>query len=152
MDKSDFLIFYLPLLTIHFYDSAFSTDDNIKVFEQKLPLKEMLDFYVLRTVKNKLPDTRPIEDREHDLGSKLITLGEARKDPKKWDLDLSHRKIPENIHPVPVATDLNSDRTIILDSNHLLANLQEDTLVYIARIVGPNLGRLGPDFIILSRQ
>ncbi len=156
MDKSDFLNKYLPLFSIHFHDNVFSKDNSIKVIEQKLPFKELLEFYILRTVKNGLPDTRGIEERENDLNSKLITLYEARQNPKKWGLESKGRIIPslKDIRPIPVAVDPDSGNCLILDSNHLLTNLNcpSDTVIPLALIVGPNLEALGPDFIILSRQ
>ena len=158
MDKADFLKFYRsktkPLLTIHFYDDIFMADETIKVTLQTLTFKELRDFYVLRAVKNNFPDNRPVEERQNDSQIKLITLKEALENPEKWELDLKGRTIPplEEIHPIPIATDLNSNQTLILDSNHLLANwpYREGAKVSLAHITGHNLERLVVDFVFLS--
>ena|SRR5665213_2384139 len=151
MNKSDFLNFYRSLLTIHFYDDVFIADDSIKVTTQTLPFEDFMDFYVLRTAKNNIPDLRRLEDKQDDVESKLIILKEALQNPKKWELDLEHRTIPpvENIYPIPVATDLDSGHTLILDSNHMLANWPYPPAmpIQLVRITGRELQRLVIDFI-----
>jgi hypothetical protein len=157
MDKRQFLNFYRnpanTYINVHFYDHEFISNSDIKVNVKIYKLSDMLDFYVPRFQKNKRLDQRAIEEKEMDPLTYLLRLRKVRENPKKWDLqktgDLPKR---EDLFPIPIAKDFASHKTLILDSNHLLANFPIDhPPLLVAEITGNNLEKIVRDFKILNR-
>ena len=80
-------------------------------------------------------------------------------DPAKWDLKADTANLPsiEQLKPVPVATDLKSGKTLLLDSSHvitsIIATAKLDLLseIDIVHITGTSLEDVICDFEILNR-
>ncbi len=159
MKKDEFLDqFRQGKITIWFNDAAFREDDNIDITEEVVSSEVIKNFHVLRSQKDGVLDHRSIEKRIYDSTSSLVTVNKVAKSPKEWDLELGERVLPEfkNITNIPVATDIESGKTLILDSNHCLANLinqaTDDFTIPIVRLKGKHLERIIIDFYILNRQ
>jgi len=149
VDKRAFLNQYLPRIGTHLRVPYFLANDDIKIVETELTLEQFLQFYIPRSAKNGVYDPRSIELREVDLKSEPVTLYMARLAPDEWDLRA--REIPESFWPIPIATDTVANCTLILDSNHLLANLSEnEASLPVVQIMGPNLENLVTDFKIIK--
>ena len=149
MDKRAFLNQYLPRIGTHFNDTYFRDNDDVKVVKTNLTFGQFLQFYIPRSAKNGVYDPRSIELREVDPESVPVILDRARLAPDDWDLPA--RQVLEPLWPIPIATDTVANCTLILDSNHLLANLKDsEASLPVVQIIGPNLENLVPDFKIIK--
>lgn len=163
MNKAQFLDFYYdnqaPLIICWFDELRFLANDTISIVTRNIPLAEALDFYVFRYSVNGTYDDRPIEEKLDDEVTSLITAGEAVTDISRWDLELPGEELSlDRLWPIPIATDMGSGKTLILDGNHTLANLAADmrdkplTMLPFVEVSGHDLARIVPDFKVLNRQ
>jgi hypothetical protein len=164
MNKKNFLSAYLNLhnasqrLQLRF-DRRVFLDPAIKLETGMRRYSQLLELYVARCKKNGRPDMRDISERRHDPDTALVTLRTVAAEPATWDLEFGDRTVPKpmEIWHIPLATDLRTDRSIILDSTHLLANfgltgLSPDIHLPVVVVTGHDIEDLLPDFEILNRQ
>src|SRR5581483_4417418 len=123
MNKVEFLNQYGHLIGTHFNIHYFLGNSDIRIINTNIAFVELLNFYVPRSSKDGVYDPRPFEDRVVDLSSEPVRLETVRSEPAKWDL--LTRKIPPLLKPIPIATDTTINCSLILDSNHLLANIKD---------------------------
>lgn len=163
MNKSEFISLYRkPKITVWFEDRLFLDDDSTQVNQEEIEVEEMLDYFVPKYVKNGELDTRGIDEQIRDAGCLPITVREASYNPAKWGLSPDGRVILEllMLSPIPIATDNESGKSLLLDSNHFIVNLVDRTSkdelmsykIHVVRITGNELGTLIPDFKILNRR
>jgi hypothetical protein len=162
MNKSDFLSMYRDphnlKITIWFNDQNFLNDNNVTISQETINSENIRMYYVLRSKKDGVLDSRGIEERVLDASSTLIVVNEAASDPSSWDLGLEGRILPDSnsLTPIPVATDLSSNKSLLLDSNHCATNLintSDGSIdIPIIRLSGANLENIIEDFRILNRR
>lgn len=163
MDKLEFLnsFIYAPnRIRMQFDIEAFMNDETILVVEEKLSLEELLSYYVPKYEKQGERDIRDIKQQLKDPDVFPLLLSKAMQDPVKWDLNISTKSLPpiDRILPIPVATDLISQKSLLLDSNHTitatLSRLNPDlsTKIDVVRLIGTNLEDIIGDFGILNRE
>ena len=158
MDKRSFLKYYRePKIRTIFDDRYFSICDEIEVRdEKKIPLKKFLDFYIQRHQKKGVI-CRTIEREKCDQAYRTIKLCDATKYPEFKNVPPKIIPPPiQELWPIPIATDLGNNKTLILDSNHILISLSQDEeklqeMLKVREIVGRNLKNFVPDFEILAR-
>ena len=162
MDKQEFLntFIYAPdKIRMRFVIEAFLNDETIQVVKERLSLEELLNYYVPKYEKRGDRDIRDIKQQLKDSDVSPILLSKAVQDPVRWDLNISTKNLPpiDKIQPVPVATDLISQKSLLLDSNHTitatLSRLNPDlsTKIDIVRLIGTNLEDIIGDFGILNK-
>ena len=162
MDKQEFLNTYIyapSKIRMRFDVEAFISDETIQVVKEKLGLQDLLSYYVPKYEKQGERDMRDIKQQLKDSDTHPLLLNKAILDPVKWDLNISTKSLPpiEKIQPVPIATDLISQKSLLLDSNHtitaILSRLKPDlsTKIDIVRIIGTSLEDVIGDFGILNR-
>lgn len=159
MDKSYYLKMYRqPKIRVWFNDDNFMSDPSLSISEERISSEELMDFFVPRTKKNGTLDDRGIEEKVRDSNIALITVREAVKNPVAWDLAIDEMMLPttENMLPIPIATNIQNGRTLLLDSNHcvvtILSKATGTFTLSVVRLQGDNLENIIEDFKILNRQ
>lgn len=164
MDKSEFLKHFLwppDKIRMLFNVDPFMKNVTIKITKEAVALEAMLEYYVPKFKKSGNFDTRGIEEQIADPETLPIAISEVMKEPAEWGLGIDTSKLPEAKHldPVPIATDLKSNKTLVLDSNHTIVNLirglgpreLKRTHIPIVHIKGVDLEDVICDFKILNR-
>lgn len=155
IDKQEFLRRYLPLIRVRLDWAKFMSDATIELYMGLVTAKQVSQFYVPAYVRGGQLDNRPIEDKLTDPHSKLIRFSTAATQPEKWNLLAPTSLTLNRLHRVPIATDVHSGKTLILDSNHTLATraavLGTSKPVAVYRVLGVNLQTLLDDFRVLNR-
>lgn len=159
LSKHKFIDMYRPKIIIFFDDAAFSQNQSITVEEKSKPLSEMLDFFVPKYAKNGAFDDRDFKSQVTDLDVTPLKLSRVSVEPKKWGLEqTSELPLVGSLGPIPIATDLSSGKTLILDSNHTLANMislgkftNTTAQLKVVEIIGRDLAPAIQDFYILNR-
>lgn len=167
MRKHDFINAYLgenPKIRVFFNVDAFLKDEAITLEDEDIAVTDALGWYVPKYSSGGVYDDRNFEIQRDDKTIVPMTLGRVSLNPSNWDLCVSAGKLlrAEDLNPVPVATDMNSGATLLLDSNHTLSNLlyvdkSEQALPRLNRIKTVSLRGYGleqtiPDFEIINRQ
>lgn len=163
MDKQEFLntFIYAPdKIRMRFDVETFLNDETIQLVKEKLSLEDLLSYYVPKYEKRGERDIRDIKQQLKDPDVFPLLLSKAIQDPVKWDLNISTKDLPptEKIQPIPVATDLISQKSLLLDSNHTitatLSRLNPDlsTEIDIVRLIGTNIEDIIGDIGILNRE
>lgn len=139
----------------------FLENKTIQIKEETIQLRNMLDFYVPKYEKHGKFDARGFDEQALDLEVSPLTIKKTMLEPGQWDLaiDSNDRPSINQLRPVPIATDLKSGKTLILDSNHTLASILgeldkkalESTNLSVVHITGIGLEGFVPDFMILNR-
>ena len=162
MDKLEFLntfVYATDKIRMRFDVKAFMSDETIQVVKEKLSLEELLSYYVPKYEKHGERDIRDMKQQLKDPDVFPLLLSKAIQDPVKWDLNISTNSLPtiDKIQTVPVATDLISQKSLLLDSNHTItATLSKlkpnlSTKIDIVRIIGTGLEDVIGDFGILNK-
>ncbi len=165
MDKSEFLaqfVYQPDKIRMLFDVPLFLQNATIEITQEEVSLRELLDFYVPKYKKEGKFDSRGIEEQITDPGTLPLAVNEAILDPEKWNLSIGSEKLPrlEQLDTVPIATDLMSGKTLLLDSNHtiisLVSKIDPDLLsegkLTVVRIIGRGLEEIIRDFRILNRK
>lgn len=165
MDKQKFIEEYInrpDKIRVIFHVGAFLQNLSIIYSEERIGIDKVLKFYVPKYSKNGSLDERRIEDQINDPAVVPLRVEDAVSDPSAWGLDASDELVDNiaELNPIPVATDLSSGRTLLLDSNHtivnILKNLSQDSFasqsISIVRITGEGLEDVIEDFKILNRK
>lgn len=162
MEKSQFLnqfVFNPKKITMLFNVNAFIADQALKITTERISTTELLDYYVPKYEKNGKRDARNIEQQITDPYVSPLTVRQVKNYPARWDLDIDITRLPaaKLLEPVPVATDLKSGKTLLLDSSHTITNmimehkLNQHSKIDIVRISGSRLDNIVSDFAILNR-
>jgi hypothetical protein len=163
MNKTEFIDIYMngarPLIRAKLNSRRLLASEEIEIKRSSKKISELLDFYVLRYAKGGKLDGRSIDSKLSDKSTQLLQLKEVINDLGKWDLETSD-KLPrrDDMWPIPLATDVVTGTTILLDSNHTLAaivknqQLSADTTIACAELIGPNMARVLPDFGFTKKE
>ena len=166
MNKQEFLKTFRsakaqhPIIMI-FNDDVFQNDDNVSLIEEEVSLEEVLEYFVPKFEKDGHLDMRGIHEQVADPNVLPLTVSKASSDPARWGLSLDTIPAVESLSLIPVATDLTTGRSLILDSNHtivsLVSKLAPESLsslkISVVRILGNGLDSLSiDDFKIINRQ
>lgn len=144
-----------------FNAKKFTEEPGVSVVVEDVTLAELSDYFVPRFQKDSHLDQRGIEEQIADPNTQPLTAVEAAASPARWNLDTeSDEPTPiESLDIVPVATDLQTGKTLILDSNHTLVHIinsagqvSHNSSIPVARIIGNDLSDIVPDFYILNRK
>ena len=157
--KSEFITLYRPRIQMIFNNDDFFQNQSIVIAEKTKTLTEFLNFFVPKYKKNGVFDVRGFEDQILDPNTKTLRLSDVYGEPDKWGLaQTSELPMIGSLNPIPVATDLKSGKTLILDSNHTLANILNQseqidrrTQLRVVEITGRDLAAVIQDFHILNR-
>ncbi|RYX79311.1 hypothetical protein EON76_01150 [bacterium] len=167
MRRHDYINTYLgenPKIRVFFDVKSFLNDETITLEEEDIAVTDALGWYVPKYSKAGAYDDRNFEIQKSDKTIVPLTLGRVSLNPSNWGLGVSAGKVlcAEDLNPVPIATDMNSGATLLLDSNHTLSNLlsvnkSEQALPRLNRIKtvslkGYRLEQIIPDFEIINRQ
>jgi hypothetical protein len=144
--------------------AAFLENPTIKIREEVISLRELLDFYVPKYEKHGKFDIQHYDIQAGDPEVLPLTIRQAMRDPAKWDLaiDSGDRVDLNQLGIVPIATDHKSGKTLLLDSNHTIVSSLHDldqeqfkavilSSLSVAHITGTGLENFIPDFRILNR-
>lgn len=167
MRKHDYINTYLgesPKIRVFFDVKSFLNDETIMLEEEDIAVADALGWYVPKYSKAGVYDDRYFEIQRDDKTIVPVTLGRVSLNPSNWDLSISAGKLlrAEDLSPVPIATDMNSGATLLLDSNHTLSNLvyidnSDQALprlntIKTVSLTGYSLEQIIPDFEIINRQ
>lgn len=166
MDKSKFLELFIDCpggvkIRMALIIPPFIENETIKITEETVRLSDVLDFYVPKYKKHGEFDPRSFNEQNSDLEVQPLTVRQTMSNPGKWDLAIPSQQRPsiDKLQPIPIATDLKSGRTLLLDSNHTVVSavgeLNADALdkysLSVVHITGIGLEDFIPDFKILNR-
>ena len=128
------------------------TDESVRIMILAITLKDTLGFYVVRSGKDGTNDCRDFAIRVKDPGTKLVNLKTARENPNRWDLKPTN-PTPSRLTPIPVLSG-EKDQGVIMDSNHLLANLkcEPSTKLPFVLVTSDHPENLLDDYKILIRS
>ena len=165
MNKLDFLSYFVyqpDKIRMRFIVSSFFQNATIEITKEEVNLRDVLDFYVPKYKKEGKFDTRVIDVQVLDFEILPLKVCEVMLDPIKWDLGIDSDKLPsvERLYPIPIATDLISGRTLLLDSNHTITSIVgkldlshiNKIKISVIRIKGRGLEAIIGDFNILNRE
>lgn len=155
MTKADFIAKYKNLITVFFNFEELASAPTITLRDCTKSVTEFLDFYVPRYAKNGLWDNRHITQIIQDDDSVIVQLKDIIASPAAWGVEPFHNanELSEQLWPVPIATDSEAGKTLVLDSNHtictlLIAGIKMD--VPCVELVGDELSKLGPDLLLMQ--
>lgn len=165
MDKHLFLDFYiydrLIKIRVIFNADQFLHNQSINIASETVSLATMISYYVPVSKKREGCDCRGIEERIKDADTSPLTLDEVSLKPSMWGLEKRDESLLDiaKFYPIPLATDLKSGGTLLLDSNHTLANMvheldkttHHDIQLPVLRVSGQRLEDIVPDFYIVNR-
>lgn len=155
MTKAEFIAKYKDLITVRFNYKALADNPAITITESNRALTEFLEFYVPRYAKAGSWDNRDIGQIAPDASSVIVRLQDVLASPAAWGLRpfSNARRLGEVLWPVPIATDAQSGKTLILDSNHTICTLLTAGMnidVPCVEVSGDNLAALGPDLKLMQ--
>lgn len=165
MDKQQFLDSYVNRpnkIRMIFNRDSFLQNSTIQIRQDRVGLSDVLDYYVPKFKVGGRFDGRGIGAQIDDRATLPLTMREAALDPAEWGLSKDDGPLQPDIgllEPVPIATDLKSGQTLMLDSNHTIANilhergrsLDKHTTLQVVRLVGSDLEDVVADFKIINR-
>ncbi len=155
MTRGEFIDKYRALIRVYFNFEELKDKSSIIIKEGIRPLNEFLNFYVPRYAKEGMWNDQPIEQILHDRDSILVQLKDVIDAPESWDL-IPFQNADElryKLWPIPIATDSESGRTLILDSNHTICTLlvnKVDIDVPYCELVGKDISGLGADLLLMN--
>lgn len=156
MNVSDFIERYRNLVTVQFDFDGLAAAHDVVIKESRKPLADFLEFYVPRYSKGGSWDDRGIDQIVNDDASSIVQLKDVIASPADWGLPVfpDAESLRKRLWPIPLATDLNTDRTLILDGNHsictlLIANM--NGMVPCVEVTGDQLSALGTDLKLMLR-
>lgn len=163
MSKDEFLRKYRrPQITIWFNDNVFLSDVQIDIQEAQYKISSLGEFYcpwhydsnncLIGSIEQAVGD--PAVKSMRIKMSELINLDEERLKV----IDLFIKNFPGLNDPIPLATDLNTKKTLILDANKRCVALYRNYLkseidnnLEFIEITGTGLEKLIEDFKIINR-
>ena len=152
-----------PKIRVSFDVKSFLNDETITLEEEDIAVTDALGWYVPKYSKAGAYDDQDFEIQKSDKTIVPMTLGRVSLNPSNWDLGVSAGELlrAEDLSPVPIATDMNSGATLLLDSNHTLSNLvyadnSDQALprlntIKTVSLTGHSLEQIIPDFEIINR-
>jgi len=163
MNKGEFINKYRKAqITIWFKDNIFLNDEAISIRDANYKISSLGEFYCPWHYDHNNNLIGAIEQAICDPDARSVQLKSSETihlDRDKENIILSFRNnFPEFSNPVPVATDLNTKRTLILDANkrcialyrNYLDNKVDEVIPFI-EVDGQGLERLVEDFKIINR-
>jgi hypothetical protein len=167
MNKSKFLELYINCpgevkIRMALVIPSFLENETIRITEETIQLKDMLDFYVPKYEKHGKFDSRDFNEQVLDPEVLPLTIKQTMLKPGRWDLAIESDGRPgyDLLHPIPIATDLKSGKTLLLDSNHTITSIVgelsaknlEGITLSVVHVTGNGLEDFIPDFRILNRK
>jgi hypothetical protein len=157
MTKDEFAAKYKNDIGLsEFMWDVFLAQSGIEIDLVEKTVDEIQGFYVARYQKNGQWD--PKFDRFinviNDPDVKPVKVKDVLQDLESWDLNSDSLTPAENLHPIPIATDI-SGKTLILDSNHTLcghiANSRITSPVRFVELKFDYVESVILDFLIIKR-
>ena len=166
MNKSEFIHQFIDCpgdvkIRVTFDIQAFLDNNTIVITKDIVLFRDVFDFYVPKYEKSGKFDTRTFDEQVLDPNIQPLSVGQAIYGPTKLDLTTNNDNHPiiTHLHLIPIATDSNNHKTLILDSNHTIVALLKDadqetldtTKLSVIRLSGFGLDEIIPDFEVLGR-
>lgn len=135
----------------------FAARNDIEIRLIDVSKDKILNFYVPRFKKNNERDDRKFVEMLEDPDVTPVQVHEVLPALEIWDLDWGGGNFDVNDLPLlPIATDLNTGKSLILDGNHRICKLLTDDdfegVIKFCEIKAANMNRLIQDFTIILRQ
>ena len=154
MNKTQFVQEYRSLVRVHFNPAELISNPSINIITTDKTLSDFLDFYSPRYTKDGKWDNRPVEQIIQSQALSLARLKDIISSPADWGFTpfANVSRLAQSLWAIPIATDISSDRTLILDSNHTICTLLFAGInikVRCVEIIGNDLSALGTDLRIM---
>lgn len=164
IDRDEFIKKYHKRLLGAFNNKLFISRDDITIREMYIPISNFAEFYCPFYYCNYTNEIRDIDYSGAILSiycysmqikdKNLIDINAERKNK----IEKLQKNLSINIYSVPIATDIYSHKTLILDSNKTCTAIYRNYLenlnnihINISEIIGTRLEQIVGDFIIVNR-
>jgi len=147
-------------ITTYFdYENHFINNNDIEIVTKEIAIGEFCEFYTPWHQKNGIMNGK-IEEVLRDLEYKTIKVKDALNyEDKKIEVEMKQQSLIStlcDLHPIPIATDIGIDKTLVLDGNKTIIALTRNKenckkKIEVIEIQGTELNNLIIDFNIIAR-